>query len=293
MTTLNNTKNIPLSERPKLFKQMLEKPYDLLDLDPKGLFNYLQAETKIAKLTFKYYSEFLNLINTLIFYYILCYNSSRHKSIELIVFIGVDSSFMVTAFVYYFLVRNKQFKQNTRVILIFGFLGILTSKLINHLSNRPTHDLIKIHKYIKLNFVLFSLAFLLTYDYYSNPSYPSSTMTKMIYNFLAFVMSNLVGSIEAKIRIFIYAINFFEFLPEIRKITISYSNTHNLICYLVNFIWIELFMIYLEKYLYFFRILIGNIAFIIFYPMIFNWFYNRRKKLIKGLWDLPQVTSYY
>lgn len=293
MTTLNNTKNIPLSERPKLFKQMFEKPYDLMDLDPKGLFNYLQAETKIAKLTFKYYSEFLNLINTLIFYYILCYDSSRQKSIELIVFIGVDSSFLLTAFVYNFLVRKKQFKQNAIIILVFGIIGILTSILINHLSNLPTYDLIKIHKYIKLNFILFSLAFIVTYDYYSNPSYPSSTFTKIIYNCLAFVMSNLVGSVEAKIRIFIYAINFFEFLPEIRKIIISYSNTHNLICYLVNLIWVELFMLYLEKYLYFLRILLGNIAFIIFYPMVFNYFYNKRKKLIKGLWDLPQVASYY
>ena len=73
MTSLNNTLNIPLSERPKLYEQMFNKPYELLDLDTKGLFNYLQAETKIAKLSFKYYSEFLNLINSLIFFYILCY----------------------------------------------------------------------------------------------------------------------------------------------------------------------------------------------------------------------------
>ena len=293
MTSLNNTLNIPLSERPKLYEQMFNKPYELLDLDTKGLFNYLQAETKIAKLSFKYYSEFLNLINSLIFFYILCYNNSRYRSIELIVFIGVDSTFMITAFVYYFLIKNKQSRQNTKIILILGFLGVLISKLINLLSNNPTHDLIKIHRYIKLNFVMFSILFLVCYEYYANPSYPSSTNTKIIYNILAFVMSNLVGPIEAKIRIIIYAINFFEFIPEIRKIVNSYSNTHNLIVYLFTLCWIEIYMVYLHKYLYFVRILVTNFGFIVLYPMVFNYFYNKRKKLIKGLWDLPQVTSYY
>ena len=74
---------------------------------------------------------------------------------------------------------------------------------------------------------MFSILLLVCYEYYANPSYPSSTNTKIIYNILAFVMSNLVGPIEAKIRIFIYAINFFEFIPEIRKIVNSYSKALN------------------------------------------------------------------
>lgn len=291
MTTLNNTKNIPLSERPKLYKQMLEQPYDLSKLETKNLFNYLQAESKYAKLTFKYYSEFLNIMNSLIFFYILCYNTTTKHSMNLAIFIGVDSVSMLTAFIYYFLIKNKQSQQNTKVILIFSFFGIFLSKIINILSHTPSHNLLHIHKYIKFNFVLFSTAFLFCFDYYPNPNYPSSTVTKMLYSIIAFVMSNLVGAIETKIRIFIYAINFFEFIPEIRKL--SGSNRQNVFGYLLCFIWIEMYLMYMEKYKYCLRLLVGNAAVIVVYPVLFDWYYKRRKKLIKGLWDLPDVTFYY
>lgn len=293
MTTLNNIKNIPLSQRPKLYIQMEKSPYDLVPLDTNILFNYLQGGEKYSSLTFKYYSEFLNVLNTIIFYYILCYHNTRTKSIDLVIFLGVDILFIAFAFGYYFLITNKQNKQNTKIILIFAVYGIFLSKLINFLSHSKNHDLNKIHKYIKLNYILFSLAFILFYDYFTNPGSPSSTTTKIIYSGMAFVMTNLVGSVEEKIRIFLYAINFFEFIPEIRKLLSNYSSKQNLICYLINFIWTEGFMLYMEKYMISLRILVFNALFIVLYPIIFDFYYKKDKKLIKGLWDLPQVTSYY
>lgn len=70
MTKLNNTINIPLENRPKLYTQMIQKPYDLEPLTSKDLFNYLQSEKKIGHMTVRNYLEFLNIFNTIVFFYV-------------------------------------------------------------------------------------------------------------------------------------------------------------------------------------------------------------------------------
>ena len=295
MTTLNGTKNISLSERPKLYTQMINEPYVLSKLNPDTLFNYLQAEKKIAKITFFHISEFLNIFNVIILYYIISYYNIKNKTIDLIILLGIDCIFIFFAFSYYFLVKNKQNKQNTRIILIFSVVGLFISELINILCYKETSKIyfLKIHKYIKLNYIIFSIIFLTAYDYYTNPASTSSIPTKILYLSFPTIMSSLTWRFDIKIRLFICGINFFEFIPEIRKLVSSYSNKQNVLCYIINFCWVELYLFYLHKYLYFLRLLVANIVFIIFYPMFFNYLYKKEKILIKGLWDLPQVTSYY
>lgn len=73
MTKLNNTLNIPLENRPKLYTQMIQRPYELEPLTSKGLFNYLQSEKKKGHMTVKHYFEFLNIFNTIIFFYVRYY----------------------------------------------------------------------------------------------------------------------------------------------------------------------------------------------------------------------------
>ena len=40
-------------------------------------------------------------------------------------------------------------------------------------------------------------------------------------------------------------------------------------------------------------IIVINISIVFIYPSVFNYFYAREKKIIKGLWDIPKVISYY
>ena len=232
MTTLNGTKNISLSDRPKLYTQMINEPYDLSKLNPDSLFNYLQAEKKIAKITFFHISEFLNIFNVIILYYIISYYNIKNKSIDFGVFIGIDCIFIFFAFAYYFLVKNKQNKQNTRIILILCVFGLLISEIINILCFKETEKVyfLKIHKYIKLNYIIFSIIFLTAYDYYTNPTITSTIPTKILFLSFPTIMSCLTWRFEIKIRLFICAINFFEFIPEIRKLISSYSNKQN-ICF--------------------------------------------------------------
>ena len=87
MTMLNGTLNISLSDRPKLYTQMINEPYELLKLNPDTLFNYLQAEKKIASINFFHFSEFLNIFNVLILFYIISYYNIRTPNIDFIIFI--------------------------------------------------------------------------------------------------------------------------------------------------------------------------------------------------------------
>ncbi len=247
MTMLNGTLNISLSDRPKLYTQMINEPYELLKLNPDTLFNYLQAEKKIASINFFHFSEFLNIFNVLILFYIISYYNIRTPNIDFIIFIGIDCIFIFSAFTYYFLVKNKQNEQNTRIILILCAVGLLISELVNILcwnEKKQEHYIFKLHRYIKLNYIIFSIIFLTSYDYYTNPAYTSSIHTKILYLSFPTIMSSLTWTFEIKIRLFICAINFFEFIPEIRKLVSSYSNKQNILCYVITCCWVELYLFY-------------------------------------------------
>lgn len=125
--------------------------------------------------------------------------------------------------------------------------------------------------------IVFSIPFLLSYDYYTNPLYPSSSLTKLLYSILAFTLSNLTERTEIKMKIFIYGINFFEFIPEIRKCLNNYTVNHTIVCYVVMMSLYEVYLAYMGRYLIGLKLLIVNIGVIRFYPIIFDYFYEKEK----------------
>jgi hypothetical protein len=57
-------------KREKLYEQVLLFPNDLPKLDPEKLFLLLKTEKSDGVIQFKNYSEFLNIFNTLFFFYV-------------------------------------------------------------------------------------------------------------------------------------------------------------------------------------------------------------------------------
>jgi hypothetical protein len=57
-------------KREKLYEQIEKYPNDLPELNPEKLFLLLRTEECIGKIQFKNYSEFLNIFNTLFFFYV-------------------------------------------------------------------------------------------------------------------------------------------------------------------------------------------------------------------------------
>lgn len=290
-TTLNNSKTIDLSERPKLYDQMRARPYELNPLNTKELFIYLEGVKKEKYLSFKYYSEFLNILNTLIFFYLICHYNAESNQMNTIIFLSVDSLSIVFCLLNFFLNSNKQSKHSKFTLWIVFIIFFVFSQLLEQFSHSKSKNYFLIHKYYKLNYIIISIGFLFAYDYYANPNY-SSIITRSLYMLLAVILSTQTNSNEQKIRIFIYSFEFFEFIPELRKFLSSYSPTHNFLCYLLNFIWYAALLIVLGKKAYLVRILTWNVLIINFYPQLFQYYYNNYEILIRGLWDLPNVTSY-
>jgi hypothetical protein len=57
-------------KREKLYEQIRLYPNDLPKLDPDKLFLLLKTEKSEGVIQFKNYSEFLNIANTLLFFYV-------------------------------------------------------------------------------------------------------------------------------------------------------------------------------------------------------------------------------
>jgi hypothetical protein len=55
-------------KREKLYDQMAVK--DLKELDPDKLLLFLSTETQNGVMIFAHYSEFLNIVNTVVFFYV-------------------------------------------------------------------------------------------------------------------------------------------------------------------------------------------------------------------------------
>lgn len=102
-------------------------------------------------------------------------------------------------------------------------------------------------------------------------------MTKLLYSILAFIVSNLTERTEMKLKVFIYGINFFEFIPEIRKCLNNYTAKHNKVCYITMLSIYEINLVYMGKYSIGLNMFIANIAVIALYPLIFDYFYKKEK----------------
>jgi hypothetical protein len=62
------------NKREKLFEQMEKYPYSLPEFDEKKLLLFMETKECNGVLTFKYYSEFLNIFNSVVFFYVVFIN---------------------------------------------------------------------------------------------------------------------------------------------------------------------------------------------------------------------------
>ena len=148
---------IPNAKRPKLYKEMEINPYGLSKLDLSKLFTYLDEKNeninriirndyhKIMK--FKYYGEFLNVINFAILFYRLNFDMVFEDKVEYskTLFIMLELStlfFTISVFLIYN--KNKQIMSGIKFIMLFGVISIILSKYISLISGVEE----SIHKYI-------------------------------------------------------------------------------------------------------------------------------------------------
>ena len=113
--------------REKLYDQMMEFPHDLPKPNHDKLLLHLKTEERNGRIHLKQYSEFLNMFNTLVFFY-SCGRTLYKNPYHIIHFIFIDFMMLVYALLYFFLIRYKKvLKVNSHFIFILSFIGILTS----------------------------------------------------------------------------------------------------------------------------------------------------------------------
>ena len=266
---------IPLEKRPKLYKQLIDNPYNLSPLNLDELFIYLITKKKNGELLFKLYVEFLNIFNTLVLFYSICFYIHKPNQNDKFILLIVDIPILFTAVGYYILINGKQGKQNTKNIIILGYAVLVVSKYISNEIHFKKQNIF--YSYIKLYFLIFSLFFLFSFDYFINIYYSSTNFTKIFYMILIFIMSFLYETIFMKIRIIIFGIHFFEFFPEIRKFYQSFSDKTCYISYVLFSLYFTVIMFYIKELNELFIISVLNILIIVFYPKIFNYYYKKEK----------------
>ena len=266
---------IPLEKRPKLYKQLIDNPYNLSPLNLDELFIYLITKKKNGELLFKLYVEFLNIFNTLVLFYSICFYIHIPNQNDKFILLIVDIPILFTAVGYYILINGKQGKQNTKNIIILGYAVLVVSKYFSNEIHFKKQNIF--YSYIKLYFLIFSLFFLFSFDYFINIYYSSTNFTKIFYMILIFIMSFLYETIFMKIRIIIIGIHFFEFFPEIRKFYQSFSDKTCYISYVLFSLYFTVIMFYIKELNELFIISALNILIIVFYPKIFNYYYKKEK----------------
>jgi len=118
-----------MKEREKLYKQM-EIDYDKLSqINKDKLLIFLDTEKRIGKMSFKYYSEFLNILNTFIFFY-ACSIDIKSNPLDIPIFLILDLNFIISALIYYFITKNGKIKSIKSNIIIFPIIGLIISELL-------------------------------------------------------------------------------------------------------------------------------------------------------------------
>lgn len=266
---------IPLDKRPKLYKQLIDNPYHLSPLNLDELFIYLITKKKNGELLFKLYVEFLNIFNTLVLFYSICFFIHIPNQNDIFILLIVDIPILFTAVGYYILINGKQGKQNTKNIIILGYVILVVSKYFSNEIHFKKKNIF--YSYIKLYYLIFSLFFLFTFDYFINFYYSSTNFTRVFYMILIFIMSFLYETIFMKVRIILFGIHFFEFFPEIRKFYQSFSDKSCYISYILFSLYFTIIMLYIKELSNLYVISVLNILIIVFYPKIFNYYYKKEK----------------
>ena len=95
-----------------------------------------------------------------------------------------------------------------------------------------------------------------------------------------------------KIRCMLIGINIFELMPKIRKFANSISDKVVTITYFINSITCGISLFYIDEINSLIGVILLNISFIIFYPILFNCCYHKQKLFMKGMWDVPELTKF-
>ena len=204
-----------------------------------------------------------------------------------------------------------------RIIILFGTISLLISqtitsstwmekslhKYINNGHLNEENSLTKKKKifkapfkrteplsYIKINYLVFLVSFLLFNDYLTNDENPN-IITSLLTSILIMIISILHELILMKIRCMLIGINIFVFIPKLRKLLSSCSDNMVLVVYIINSIICGISLSYIDENKILIGISICNVLFIIFYPQLFNYKYHKEKLLIKGMWDTPELTK--
>ena len=154
---INEYSIIPNSKRPKLYKEMEINPYGLSKLDLSKLFTYMDEKNeKINEIIrnnyhevmkFKYYAEFLNVINFSILFYKLNFDMvfENKYGYSKALFILLELStlfFLISVFLIYN--KNNKIMSGIKFIMLFGVISIILSKYISLITGVEE----SIHKYI-------------------------------------------------------------------------------------------------------------------------------------------------
>ena len=145
-------------------------------------------------------------------------------------------------------------------------------------------------KILYFNYFVFLIFFLLFNDYLINNE-NSNIITSILISTLILIISLIHEQIVMKIRCMLIGINIFELIPKLRKFANSCSDDMVLITYIINSILCGTSLSYIDEIKTLIYLVIGNILFIIFYPLLFNYKYHKEKLLMKGMWDAPELTK--
>ena len=321
---------IPIEKRPKLYVEMQKNPYNLEQLDLSKLFSYLDEKNekinnnirrhyyKVMK--FKYYGEFLNVINFSLLYFRLNFDvilgRQNDHSKTIFVFFEISTLFC-SMFLYLLIYQSKKAMSEIRLLILIGVMSLILSKIItsstsmeeslhryvnnSHLNKanssfkkkkifKPPFERTEPLSYIKINYFLFLIFFLLFNDYLTNNE-NSSIMSSIFTSILILIISILHELIVMKIRCMLIGINIYVLIPKLRKFLSSCSDDMVLIVYIINSAICVMSLSYIDEYKVLIGLSISNILFIVFYPKFFNYKYNKEKLFIKGMWDIPDLTK--
>jgi hypothetical protein len=323
---------IPISKRPKLYKEMEINPYGLSKLDLSKLFTYMDEKNehintiirndfhKVMK--FKYYGEFLNVINFSVLFYKLNFDMVFENKINYskVLFLLDISTLFFLIFVFLIYNKNKIIMSKINLIMLFGVVSIFLSKYITLINEveKSIHKFINYRHltymkkraiiedkfisnsfdnleptldYLKINYFFFLAIFLFLNDYLVNNE-TSNIFSSLLIIILILIISIIHEQIFMKIRCMFIGINIFELIPKIRKFANSISEKFVKMTYLINSIICAISLLYIDELNTLIRIFIINVLFIVFYPIIFNYYYHKEKLFMKGMWDCPDLTKF-
>ena len=215
-------------------------------------------------------AEFLNIINTLVFIFFLNFYTFQYNHSDKIILCFVDSCIIISSLLYVSI--NKELLSDLTTVIVMGLIVITVSKLICILSMTQDVPLTQsILNYITLNYIIFSIPFLLSYSsyYIENSQFPS----KLFYMILGFILTCVDYDLVTKIRCVLYTLNFFELIPLIRK---HLAKSYTKISFFVYNTYIAIIMIYMNNSQVVLLMLGLNSIFILLHSLIMLYLYSEK-----------------